>query len=117
MQVREDELLNLHLLQAVAGEVYQFHPLVRQFAGEYVDDPLSADREGYITKLLARLDKYTADSLYFYDQQGTTSPDKVIAMARYCAVELGVQHIFIDSLMKCVKNEDRPKDSVGHGVL
>ncbi len=28
---REDELLNLHLLQAVAGEVYQFHPLVRQF--------------------------------------------------------------------------------------
>jgi hypothetical protein len=31
MQVREDELLNLHLLQAVAGEVYQFHPLVRQF--------------------------------------------------------------------------------------
>ncbi|GCA86734.1 tetratricopeptide repeat protein [Microcystis aeruginosa] len=29
--IREDELLNLHLLQAVAGEVYQFHPLVRQF--------------------------------------------------------------------------------------
>ena len=80
--------------------------MLRQFAGEYVDDPLSADREGYITKLLARLDKYTADSLYFYDQQGTTSPDKVIAMARYCAMELGVQHIFIDSLMKCVKNED-----------
>ena len=29
--IREDELLNLHLLQAVKGEVYQFHPLVRQF--------------------------------------------------------------------------------------
>ncbi|WP_287714367.1 MULTISPECIES: tetratricopeptide repeat protein [unclassified Microcystis] len=29
--IREDELLNLHLLQAVEGEVYQFHPLVRQF--------------------------------------------------------------------------------------
>ncbi|MBE9089028.1 tetratricopeptide repeat protein [Microcystis aeruginosa LEGE 11464] len=29
--IREDELLNLHLLQAVAGEVYQFHPLVRKF--------------------------------------------------------------------------------------
>jgi len=29
--IREDELLNLHLLQAVEGEVYQFHPLVRKF--------------------------------------------------------------------------------------
>jgi tetratricopeptide (TPR) repeat protein len=29
--IREEQLLNLHLLQAVAGEVYQFHPLVRQF--------------------------------------------------------------------------------------
>lgn len=80
--------------------------MLRQFAGEYVDDPLTSDREGYITKLLGRLEKYTADSLYLYDQQGTTSPDKVIAMSRYCAMELGVQHIFIDSLMKTVKNED-----------
>ena len=80
--------------------------MLRQFAGEYVDDPLTSDREAYITKLLGRLGKYTADSLYLYDQQGTTSPDKVIAMSRYCAMELGVQHIFIDSLMKTVKNED-----------
>ena len=80
--------------------------MLRQFAGEYVDDPLASDREAYITKLLGRLEKYTADSLYLYDQQGTTSPDKVVAMSRYCAMELGVQHIFIDSLMKCVKNED-----------
>lgn len=80
--------------------------MLRQFAGEYVDDPLASDREAYITKLLGRLEKYTADSLYLYDQQGTTSPDKVIAMARYCAMELGVQHIFIDSIMKVVKNED-----------
>jgi tetratricopeptide (TPR) repeat protein len=29
--IREEQLLNLNLLQAVAGEVYQFHPLVRQF--------------------------------------------------------------------------------------
>jgi twinkle protein len=27
-------------------------------------------------------------------------------MCRYCAIELGVQHIVIDSLMKCVKGED-----------
>jgi tetratricopeptide (TPR) repeat protein len=30
-EIREEQLLNLHLLQAVEGEVYQFHPLVRQF--------------------------------------------------------------------------------------
>jgi tetratricopeptide (TPR) repeat protein len=29
--IREEQLLNLHLLQALEGEVYQFHPLVRQF--------------------------------------------------------------------------------------
>ncbi len=29
--IREEQLLNLHLLQAVEGEVYQFHPLVRKF--------------------------------------------------------------------------------------
>ncbi|KAB0240252.1 toll/interleukin-1 receptor domain-containing protein [Microcystis aeruginosa EAWAG127a] len=29
--IREEQLLNLHLLQAVKGEVYQFHPLVRKF--------------------------------------------------------------------------------------
>jgi tetratricopeptide (TPR) repeat protein len=29
--IREEQLLNLLLLQAVEGEVYQFHPLVRQF--------------------------------------------------------------------------------------
>jgi twinkle protein len=80
--------------------------MTRQFAGEFIDDPLVSDREAYITKILTRMDKFTVDHLYLYDQQGTTSPDKVVAMARYCAMELGVQHIFIDSLMKCVKNED-----------
>ena len=29
--IRQKQLLNLHLLQAVEGEVYQFHPLVRKF--------------------------------------------------------------------------------------
>ena len=80
--------------------------MLRQFSGEYIDDPLVSDRESYITKILTRMDKFTVNSLYLYDQQGTTSPDKVIAMSRYCAMELNVQHIFIDSLMKCVRNED-----------
>jgi twinkle protein len=32
--------------------------------------------------------------------------EQVISVARYCAVELGVTHIIIDSLMKCVRGED-----------
>ena len=80
--------------------------MLRQFAGEYIDDPLSSDREKYITSLVNRMDKFLSNKMYLYDQQGSTSPDKVIAMARYCALELGVKHIVIDSLMKCVKGED-----------
>lgn len=80
--------------------------MMRQFAGEHVDDPLTNDREKYITRLVNRMDSFLGEKMYVYDQQGTTSTDKVIAMSRYCAVELGVQHIFIDSLMKCVKGED-----------
>jgi twinkle protein len=80
--------------------------MVRQFSGEYIDNPLSNDREKYIHNLFVRFDTYVSDKLFLYDQQGTTSADKVIAMARYCAMELGIKHIFIDSLMKCVKGED-----------
>lgn len=80
--------------------------MMRQFAGEFIDSPMTHDRKAYIEKLVGRMDKFLSDKMYIYDQQGTTSADKVIAMARYCAIELGVQHIFIDSLMKCVKGED-----------
>jgi twinkle protein len=80
--------------------------MLRQFAGEFVDDPLTNDREAYITNLLSRMDKFLSEQMWLYDQQGSTSPEKVIAMCRYCAIELGVQHIVIDSLMKCVKGED-----------
>lgn len=80
--------------------------MLRQFAGQSLDDPLTSDREGFITSTINRMDKFLGSNMYLYDQQGTTSPEKVIAMSRYCAIELGIQHIFIDSLMKCVKNED-----------
>lgn len=80
--------------------------MLRQFSGEFIDNPLAPDREIYITSLIGRMDRYLSSNMYLYDQQGSTTPDKVIAMARYCAVELGVKHIVIDSLMKCVKGED-----------
>ena len=80
--------------------------MLRQFAGENINIPLTNDKEGYIRGLLGRFTNFMEDNLYLYDQQGSTTPQKTIAMARYCAVELGIQHIFIDSLMKCVVAED-----------
>jgi twinkle protein len=80
--------------------------MLRQFAGENINIPLTSDKEGYIRKLLGRFTNFIDQNLYLYDQQGSTTPQKTIAMARYCAVELGIKHIFIDSLMKCVVAED-----------
>ena len=80
--------------------------MMRQFAGEDISKPRISDRATYIGKIAERFNAFSDEKLWLYDQQGTTSASQVIAMARYCAVELGIQHIFIDSLMKCVSGED-----------
>jgi twinkle protein len=82
------------------------HRMLRQFAGEFIDDPLTNDREKYIKGLTQRFNQFAGEHLYIYDQQGSTTPNQTIAMARYCAVELGIEHIFIDSLMKVCNAED-----------
>jgi twinkle protein len=54
-------------------------------------------------------------TMWLYDQQGTVHPDRVIAVIRYCAEKLKVQHMAIDSLMKCVRgteNYDGQKDFI-----
>jgi twinkle protein len=82
------------------------HRMLRQFAGEFIDDPLTNDREKYIKGLTQRFNQFAGEHLYIYDQQGSTTPQQTIAMARYCALELGIEHIFIDSLMKVCNAED-----------
>ena len=49
---------------------------------------------------------WTDGKMWLYDQTGTAQPNVVLGMVKYCANELGVRQIFIDSLMKCVKAED-----------
>ncbi len=49
---------------------------------------------------------WTESRLWLYDQQGTVDSKRVCAVARYCAKELKVTHLFVDSLMKCVAGED-----------
>ena len=47
------------------------------------------------------------ETLWLYDNQASLKPDDVIALCRYAAIELKVDHIVIDSLMKCgIKSDD-----------
>lgn len=52
------------------------------------------------------VDYLNANRLWFYDQQGTVRPKQVFAVCRYVADKLGMHHVFIDSLMKCVRGEE-----------
>jgi twinkle protein len=58
--------------------------------------------EVYIDKFLDSL----VNRLWLYDQQGETTPDRVLGVIYYCAEQLGVTHFVIDSMMKVVANED-----------
>jgi len=49
---------------------------------------------------------WTAGRLWLYDQTGTAHAVTVLGMVKYCAQELGITHVVIDSLMKCVRDED-----------
>ena len=80
--------------------------MLRQFAGENIDFPRYMDKARYLSNLILRMRGFAHANLWLYDQQGTVTAQQVIAVSRYSAMELGVQHIFIDSLMKCVSGED-----------
>ena len=43
---------------------------------------------------------------WLYDQLGAVKPEMIYAVIRYCADQLKIKHIVIDSLMKCVRGED-----------
>jgi len=45
-------------------------------------------------------------NLWIYDQTGTVKPDKIIGMIHWAAQVKGVQHIMIDSLVKCGVNQE-----------
>jgi twinkle protein len=80
--------------------------MLRQFAGEDLENPLIKDKANHFKSALQRFKKFTDEKLWLYDQQGTMTPEQIIAVTRYCAIELKIQHMFIDSLMKCMKAED-----------
>lgn len=78
--------------------------MLRQFSGENLEHFHLMGRD--ISPFFDRLESYAGGKLFLYDQQGTVNTKQVLGVARYCAVELGVKHFIIDSLMKCVAGED-----------
>jgi twinkle protein len=84
-------------LERMSRQWLGYRPAQRGDPQELIDTYMDAARQ---------FGEWTDGKLWLYDQQGTTTPENIVSVARYCAKELGIQHIFIDSLMKCVKNED-----------
>ena len=80
----------------------------RMFIGT---NPFTAEyqnAEGFevLDEMFESFGQWSNKKLWIYDQMGVTSPEIVIGMTRYCAKELGIHHVFIDSLMKVVGDED-----------
>jgi twinkle protein len=85
-------------LQRMSRMWIGFNPYTPEFQG---DEGLKA-----LDDLYDQFGEWTDGSLWLYDQTGTAEQDQIIGMARYCAKELGIRHIFIDNLAKCVAGED-----------
>jgi twinkle protein len=80
----------------------------RMFIGTNPFSEAYQNDEGYaqLDALFDRFGDWSDNKLWIYDQLGTTTPETVIGMSRYCAKELAIKHVFIDSLMKVVGDED-----------
>lgn len=81
--------------------------MARQYTG-FDGDFLRNNHPQELPAFFALLDdmKACTSDLWLYDQQGTVKADRLFAVIRYCAQELGVQHFVVDSLMKCVAGDD-----------
>lgn len=82
--------------------------LSRMYAGTNPFSPEYQSEDGVraLVDLYGEFGEWSDKKLWLYDQTGTVTADRVIGMARYCAKELGITHVVIDSLMKCVQGED-----------
>lgn len=82
--------------------------MLRQWCG-YPSDAVFGDHPEAVAALRDLYEQFgiQADGrLWFYDQQGTITARQMVSVARFCAKELGIKHVFIDSLMKCVRGAD-----------
>ena len=52
------------------------------------------------------LHAWTNGRLWVYAQQGQVSPERILAVGRYCHQQLGVTHLVVDNLLSCGIAED-----------
>ena len=55
---------------------------------------------------MKRFHKWTDDRLWLFDHIGQISPERIVAVMRYCADKLSMKQFFLDSMMRCVRGED-----------
>ena len=84
------------------GRMVRMYAQTNPFSPEYQGDSGLDVLDG----LYDEFGGWTTGRMWLYDQTGTAHPETVLGMVKYCAQELGITHVFIDSLMKCVKGED-----------
>jgi len=82
--------------------------MARMFAGVNLlsAEAMQEDQLVHVERHYRAFGAWCNNKLWLYDQTGTQRGSKVIGMARYCAKELGITHVFIDNLAKCVMDED-----------
>lgn len=81
---------------------------VRQFAGTNPFSPEYQSDGGLdvLDTLYDDFGQWSYGRLWMYDQTNTAKPATVLGMVKYCAKELAINHVFVDSLMKCGMAED-----------
>lgn len=87
---------------ATISRMVRMYAMTNPFSPEYQGD----DGLAVLDSLYDEFAGWTTGRLWLYDQTGTAHPDTVLGMVKYCANELGITHVFVDSLMKCVRAED-----------
>lgn len=92
------EMKPVTTLKRMARQFVGMNPYAEEFQGEEGMKIL----QGLYDEFGGWIEKW----LWFYDQQGSADTQTVLGMVKYCASELKIKHIFVDSLMKCVKGED-----------
>ena len=74
--------------------------MIRQATG--TDKPTDESIDGFF--------RLVDKNLWMYDQTDTVQPERIIGIIHYAATKLDVNHIIIDSLMKCgIKADDRSR--------
>lgn len=57
-------------------------------------------------QFIRKFHDWTDNRLWIFDHIGQISPERIVAVIRYCADKLKIKHFFLDSMMRCVRGED-----------